>query len=433
MIADLIALIAAYGGPKALSAICAKFGFGGAAELLASVAPSVMSYTFFAVTTQHFPRFAAFCLLPQLGMSTLVFLSMGPNAYVLKNLVLPSFTAFAAYQGWFSASPFLPSFFLDSIRHSSMLIAIVLIVLHTIYVSRALAVRLVYPAPIIAQLINLKALRDNALQHGVTRHRIPSSATPGALLDALFHTTPEISVNGESSAAKFGSFPECWLIYLGGNGEVAEASIDSARMYGSALGCKVAVFNPRGVGESGGLPVSTSSELVTDAQDVIRFIIEKYGVRQEQIILFCHSIGGGVGGEIAAKTFPRINIVFDRTFSNLPDAARAMMPIFPQPLVKFALPKLFGEFNTDANFDLINHNRKIVSFHAHDQIIRYEFASLARLPQFGTGGKDEYRVVELTGRSADPHNSPTEVFRAGHMILCKKMAEMLAESQQAKN
>lgn len=425
-------ILSIYGGSKILGAVAAKFGIVPAAHFFAGIAPSIMSYTFFACTAYHLPKLATFCLLPQFGLSTLMFLSLGPNAFVLKNAILPSVFAWLGYQGWLSSFPLIFSGLDNSIRNCCTLIATIVVLAHVIYIARAFAVRLVYPAPIISELMPLKQLRDNALGSAdiaVSRHRIASTATPGAFLDALFITNPPISTaaSGGGHTLQQTTFPQAWLVYLGGNGEIAEAAIDAAKMYSRALGCKAAVYNPRGVGESGGIPVTTADELVADAVDVIRHIIEKFGAKQEEIVLFCHSIGGGVGTEVAVHHFPRVSIVIDRSFSNLPDAARAMMPIIPQPLVKFALPKFFGSFDNDENFDKIAHERKVVSFHLQDQIIKYEYASLARLGQFGKGGKDEHRVIELTGRSQDPHNSPTEVFPAGHTALIRRMAQFLRE------
>lgn len=428
---DSITLLCIYCGPKIIGSLAAKFGVVPVANLFSSIAPSVMSFTFFATTAHHFPKFSSLCLLPQLGLSALVFFSVGLNGFTLKNLIFPSVAAIIGYQGWLMNSPFLSAAFQfdhvsSAIKHASMVTAIALILLHVLYIARAFAVRIVYPAPIIAQVINVKQLREQAIAvNGATRQRIPSSQTPGAFLDALLFTTPNAQVHSADR------FPHAWLIYLGGNGELAETSFDSARELGNSLGCKVAVFNPRGVGDSGGFPVASSDELVADAVDVVRHIVEKYGARQEHIILFGHSIGGGVAAELATKHFPRVSLVLDRTFSNLPDAARAMMPIFPPPLVKFLLPKFFGEFPNDENWDKITeHDRKVVSFHAQDQIIKYDLASLARHARFGRGGSDENRVIELVGRVSDPHNVPVspQFFPAGSAALTKRMADFLKQT-----
>ena len=258
MIQESLALFAMYAGPKLISTLAAKFGVIPVANFFSAIAPSMMSYTFFACTAHHLPKFAGLALLPQLGLSALVFMSMGPNSFTLKNIIFPSVAAIVGYQGWLTnlSGSFLSAAFMFDhvamIKQTSMIAAIALIILHILYVSRAFAVRIVYPAPIISQMYNLKQLRENALSLGAIRQRIPSSQTPGAFLDALFFTTPNTQVR-TSSYVSDDRFPHAWLIYLGGNGEVAEASFDSARELGNSLGCKVAVFNPRGVGDSGGL------------------------------------------------------------------------------------------------------------------------------------------------------------------------------------
>ena len=130
IVPESLALLAIYACPKVIGLAAAKFGMIPVANLFSSIAPSVMSFTFFACTGHHFPRLAGFFLLPQIGLSALVLMSIGANSFTFKNLLLPSVTAVAGYQGWLLNNSLFASILFDYgaiIKQTSVIAAVALI------------------------------------------------------------------------------------------------------------------------------------------------------------------------------------------------------------------------------------------------------------------------------------------------------------------
>lgn len=426
---DFVAPLAVYCAPKAIAALASKIGGSKLALGITAIAPTIMSYTLYTAVVNQTPRISGLLLVPQVGFSVLGLASLGPNMYVFKNLLMPSVAGLAAYFGWVPESA-LPRWWVDYVKGCSVVAVAALVCLHIIHCGRAVAVRMVYPAPIIGNILDLRSMRARALnRNGVARVAVPSRVGGGVTLDTIVYRAALDGAGGASS--QLGRFPSAWVVYVGGNGEVAEVSIDTVRSYAQALGAHGVVFNPRGVGESGGVPVSSAQELVDDLNDVIRWLKTEQGAAEQDIVLFAHSIGGGIASEVVAKHHPGVSLIADRTFSSLYDAARAMMPGLPEPLVRHLLPRFFGEFPSHTNFGLIPHERKAIVFHRDDQIINYNRASLARLPQFAHGEGTKY-LVELSGRSTDPHNSPTEFFGTGHSEVLRRMSAFLEAAAEEK-
>lgn len=195
-----------------------------------------------------------------------------------------------------------------------------------------------------------------------------------------------------------------WMLYSGGNGEFYENSLVDMNLLGHALNANVIMYNARGVGHSTGY-VSHTSNLVEDAKVVLQHYIKVYSISPEHLLLFGHSIGGGVVAELGAKYFPSSPVVIDRSFSSLSDAA-ATFTSFSPAFTKTVFPLLVGDLALYNCWNQIHHSNKLALFAVRDEMINYSTSSLARKAQFSKGGTDFGKVVQLEASNPPSwHNS----------------------------
>src|SRR5439155_9610288 len=83
------------------------------------------------------------------------------------------------------------------------------------------------------------------------------------------------------------------------------------------------VFDYRGYGKSEGVP--TEEGLLRDAQAARRWLAQRTGVRESQMVLMGRSLGGAVAVHLAAEGGAR-GLILESTFSSLPDVAAEHLP-----------------------------------------------------------------------------------------------------------
>lgn len=214
-----------------------------------------------------------------------------------------------------------------------------------------------------------------------------------------------------------------WVLYLQGNGERMEEAIYEVGKMAAALSANAIVFNPRGVGRSTGYPLRVSN-FVEDAAAVARFYMQKHDISEEFFLLYGHSFGGGVAGELAKHHFSQAPLVIDRSFSTLRDAASSVVPY-----VGMASTLLVGDLSAIGGWNHVCHQRKLIIFSRKDNVISFEKASIARLPQFGQNREDAMKAVELTTPwGVQWHNSPIRCFNEGTDLLCR-ISELFPASE----
>jgi fermentation-respiration switch protein FrsA (DUF1100 family) len=84
------------------------------------------------------------------------------------------------------------------------------------------------------------------------------------------------------------------------------------------LGVSAMIFDYRGYGRSSGSP--TEAGILADARAARRWLAQRAGVREADVVLFGESLGGGVMVDLAATDGARA-LVLESTFTSLPDVA----------------------------------------------------------------------------------------------------------------
>lgn len=118
-----------------------------------------------------------------------------------------------------------------------------------------------------------------------------------------------------------------WIVYFNGNWGYSEKNFTDMANKSKATGASVISFNYSGVGESKGV-CDSSDKIIEDGCTVMRHL-ERKGVKQENILFYGPSIGGGVSCAVA-KEYPEVSIVVDRSFTSLSQTIRsfAWIPIY---------------------------------------------------------------------------------------------------------
>lgn len=239
------------------------------------------------------------------------------------------------------------------------------------------------------------AARHLTNQCGKTVDRSFTAGLNGLLLDTV------LVRNARSPTDK-------WMLYFGGNAEFLENTLADVSEEADIFGANLILYNARGVGRSNGC-VSQISDLVEDAATVAQYVVRKEGINPKHLLLFGHSIGGGLAAQIAFRVFPQSTLILDRTFSSLCDAACCFSPFTP-PVTQVIFPLLVGDLDSLQAWNGLKSDRKLILYSRQDEIISFAEASIARLPQFQRGGADARYVVELTGQSTSYHNVPITEF-----------------------
>jgi uncharacterized protein len=96
------------------------------------------------------------------------------------------------------------------------------------------------------------------------------------------------------------------------------------------LGVSVMIFDYRGYGRSEGSP--SEAGILADARAARRWLAERAGVKESDIVLMGESLGGGVMVDLAATDGARA-LVLENTFTSLPDVAAYHYPWLPVKLL----------------------------------------------------------------------------------------------------
>jgi fermentation-respiration switch protein FrsA (DUF1100 family) len=116
-------------------------------------------------------------------------------------------------------------------------------------------------------------------------------------------------------------------------------------LFSERLHCSVMVFDYRGYGKSEGAP--SEAGILADARAARRWLSQRTGTAENDIVIVGHSLGGSVAVDLAAKDGARA-LVLQSTFTSLRDvAAERVAPLPVSSVVKMKLDSigLIGKYH----------------------------------------------------------------------------------------
>jgi hypothetical protein len=155
------------------------------------------------------------------------------------------------------------------------------------------------------------------------------------------------------------------LLCHGNAGNISHR-LDELKRYHD-LGFSVFIFDYRGYGKSEGRPSEKGTYL--DAEGAWKFLIEKKGVRPQELIFVGRSFGAAIAADLAVKHPPRAFII-ESGFTSLPDIASELYPRFPIRVFLRYRYDTIGKLRKIKSPVLIIHSRddQLVKFHHGEKL-----------------------------------------------------------------
>ena len=124
--------------------------------------------------------------------------------------------------------------------------------------------------------------------------------------------------------------PRAVVLFAHGNAGNVSHRADRLRMLQHDMHVAVLTFDYRGYGRSQGVPSETG--VLRDARAARRWLAERTGVQETEIVLMGESLGGGVAVDLAAKD-GAAGLILESTFTSLPDVAQKQAPYLPAKML----------------------------------------------------------------------------------------------------
>ena len=123
------------------------------------------------------------------------------------------------------------------------------------------------------------------------------------------------AVSAAAANASEAPAPRAVVLYAHGNAGNVAGWAWVLRLFRDRLGCSVLVFDYRGYGRSEGAP--DEAGILVDARAARRWLAQRTGVAESEIVLVGTSLGGAVAVDLAAADGAR-GLVLESTFTSLP-------------------------------------------------------------------------------------------------------------------
>jgi fermentation-respiration switch protein FrsA (DUF1100 family) len=153
------------------------------------------------------------------------------------------------------------------------------------------------------------------------------------------------------------------VLFCHGNAGNLTGRMDVMLACQQRLNVSLLMFDYRGYGRSEGSP--SEQGVLQDARAARQWLAEKAGVKENEIVLWGESIGGGIAVDLAASEGPG-GLILEDTFTSLPDVAAYHYPWLP---VRFCMR---GKLNSLAKIK--DYHGPLLMIHGDaDTIVPYHF------------------------------------------------------------
>lgn len=201
--------------------------------------------------------------------------------------------------------------------------------------------------------------------------------------DAWFEAEDGAKLHGWYVPAKD---PRAVVLFAHGNAGNLTHRIDTLEALANRLGASVLIFDYRGYGKSGGSPSTTG--ILADGRAARRWLANRAGIAESQIVLMGESIGGAVALHLAAEGGAR-GLILENVFSSLADVGAHHYPFLPVSLV------MRGDLDNVSQIK--KYHGPLLQFHGDaDSIIPFELGQ-----RVFAAANEPKRFVVIAGGSSD--------------------------------
>jgi fermentation-respiration switch protein FrsA (DUF1100 family) len=141
--------------------------------------------------------------------------------------------------------------------------------------------------------------------------------------DALFTAADGTRLHGWYAAPPN---PQAVVLYCHGNAGNVTSCDWVLSLFSERLNCAVLVFDYRGYGKSDGTP--SEAGILADARAARRWLAQRTGVAETDVVVVGRSLGGAVAVDLAARDGARA-LVLESTFTSLGDMAACKVGPLP--------------------------------------------------------------------------------------------------------
>jgi fermentation-respiration switch protein FrsA (DUF1100 family) len=218
------------------------------------------------------------------------------------------------------------------------------------------------------------------------------------IVDVKFEDANFISSDGTKLHGWFleAENPKAVILFCHGNAGNVTHRYDFLRAAHHYVEASVFVFDYRGYGKSEGTP--SEQGVLADARAARKWLAQRTGVAEQDIVVMGESIGAAVAVDLAANDGAR-GLVLEDAFTSLPDTAAYHYPWFPVRLM------MRGRLNSLEKIPQY-HGRLLMAHGDADSIVPYQFGQ--RL--FAAAGEPK-RFLTQAGADHNSDRDP-EFYRA---------------------
>ncbi|MFT3878266.1 MAG: alpha/beta hydrolase [Gemmatales bacterium] len=182
------------------------------------------------------------------------------------------------------------------------------------------------------------------------------------------------------------------ILYCHGNAGSVETWSMAALELQQQHQCAVFVFDYRGYGKSEGTP--SEEGLYQDARAARRWLAQKTGVSEKEIVVLGRSLGGGVAVDLASKDGAK-GLILQSTFSSLPDVAA------------YHVPWLLPHLNMTQRFDSVAKIKNYAGplLQCHGDVDRLIPISLAQTLYVAAPGQKRFITIPGGGHNDPPNGA----------------------------
>ncbi len=162
--------------------------------------------------------------------------------------------------------------------------------------------------------------------------------------------------------------------------------------------CSVFLFDYRGYGKSEGTPTETG--VLHDARAARRWLAQRAGVQEKDIVLLGRSLGGGVAVDLAASDGAR-GLILQSTFPSLPEVAAYHLP--------WMLPRWLMSERFDSISKIKHYHGTLLQSHGdRDTLIPID---LAKQLYAAAPGKKTFITIPNAGHNTTPDEAYHQVLQ----------------------